>query len=64
MRLEPTRVQAWAVRSAGAIWKAFDAQLVIYALSLAVIGLLMAYTNSGSTPLTAPASRRRSPGRH
>ena len=31
MRLEPTRVQAWAVRSAGAIWKAFDAQLVIYA---------------------------------
>ena len=27
LRLEPTRVQAWAVRSAGAIWKAFDAQL-------------------------------------
>ena len=52
MRLEPTRVQAWAVRSAGAIWKAFDAQLVIYALLLAIIGLLMAYTNSGSTPLT------------
>jgi membrane peptidoglycan carboxypeptidase len=30
LRLEPTRVQAWAVRSAGAIWKAFDAQMVIY----------------------------------
>ncbi|HEY8198336.1 MAG TPA: rod shape-determining protein RodA [Candidatus Limnocylindrales bacterium] len=53
LRLEPTRVQAWAVRSAGAIYKAFDAQMVIYALLLAIIGLLMAYTNSGSTPLTA-----------
>ena len=53
LRLEPTRVQAWAVRSAGAIYKAFDVQLVIYALLLAIIGLLMAYTNSGTTPLSA-----------
>jgi rod shape determining protein RodA len=53
LRVEPTRVQAWAARSVGAIWNAFDLQLVIYALSLAVIGLLMAYTNSGDTPLAA-----------
>ncbi|KRT64689.1 MAG: rod shape-determining protein RodA, rod shape determining protein RodA [Chloroflexi bacterium CSP1-4] len=53
LRLEPTRVQAWAARSATAVWNAFDVQLVIYALLLAVIGLLMAYTNSGDTPLAA-----------
>jgi len=53
LRLEPTRVQAWAARSATAVWNAFDVQLVIYALLLAVIGLLMAYTNSGDTPLEA-----------
>lgn len=53
LRLEPTRVQAWAARSATAVWNAFDVQLVIYALLLAVIGLLMAYTNSGDAPLAA-----------
>lgn len=53
LRLEPTRVQAWAARSATAVWNAFDVQLVVYALLLAVIGLLMAYTNSGDTPLAA-----------
>jgi rod shape determining protein RodA len=53
LRLEPTRVQAWAARSATAVLNAFDVQLVIYALLLAVIGLLMAYTNSGDTPLAA-----------
>jgi len=51
VRLEPTRVQAWAARSVGAVLNAFDLQLVIYALALAIIGLLMAYTNSGDTPL-------------
>ena len=51
VRLEPTRVQAWAARSASAVWNAFDLQLVVYALALAVVGLLMAYTNSGDTPL-------------
>ena len=46
LRLEPARVQAWASRSASAVWGAFDVQLVLYALSLAVIGLLVAYANS------------------
>ncbi|HEX5466918.1 MAG TPA: FtsW/RodA/SpoVE family cell cycle protein [Candidatus Limnocylindrales bacterium] len=48
LRLEPARVQAWASRSASAVWSAFDIQLVLYALSLAVIGLLVAYVNSPS----------------
>jgi rod shape determining protein RodA len=51
VRLEPTRVQAWAARSVSAVWNAFDLQMVIYALALAIIGLLMAYTNSGDAPL-------------
>jgi rod shape determining protein RodA len=51
VRLEPTRVQAWAARSVAAFWKAFDLQLVVYALALAIVGLLMAYTNSGDDPL-------------
>ncbi len=46
LRLEPTRVQAWASRSAGALWGIFDVQLVLYAAILAAFGLLMAYTNS------------------
>jgi rod shape determining protein RodA len=51
VRLEPTRVQNWAARSVRAVWDAFDVQMLIYALALAIIGLLMAYTNSGDTPL-------------
>ena len=52
MRVEPARVQAWATRSASAVWGVFDIQMVLYAAFLAIIGLLMAYTNSsGGTPL-------------
>jgi rod shape determining protein RodA len=46
IRVEPARIQARASRSATAIWGAFDVQLVVYALSLAIIGLLVAYANS------------------
>jgi rod shape determining protein RodA len=46
IRVEPARVQARASRSAAAIWGVFDVQLVVYALSLAIIGLLVAYANS------------------
>jgi rod shape determining protein RodA len=53
LRLEPARVQAWATRSATAVWGIFDAQLVLYSSLLAVIGLMMAYTNSGDVPLAA-----------
>ncbi|HET7677206.1 MAG TPA: rod shape-determining protein RodA [Candidatus Limnocylindrales bacterium] len=54
LRLEPARVQAWAARSASNVWNAFDVQLALYAGLLAVIGLVMAYTNSsGGEPLAA-----------
>jgi rod shape determining protein RodA len=53
LRLEPARVQAWATRSATAVWGIFDAQLVLYSSLLAVTGLMMAYTNSGDAPLAA-----------
>jgi rod shape determining protein RodA len=50
MRVESPRV-AWAARPRTASWQAFDIQLVFYALALAVIGLLMAWTNSAGAPL-------------
>src|SRR4051794_40917265 len=36
----------WAARSIGAAWRAFDLQLAAYAGLLAILGLVMAYTNS------------------
>ena len=56
IRAEPARVTDWAARSVGAAWRAFDLQLVVYAVLLVAVGLVMAYTNSvenGSTPLEA-----------
>ena len=56
IRAEPARVSDWAARSVGAAWRAFDVQLVVYAVLLVAIGLVMAYTNSienGTTPLEA-----------
>ncbi|MGZ8769046.1 rod shape-determining protein RodA [Aeromicrobium sp.] len=46
IRAEPARVTDWAAKSVGAVWRAFDLQLVTYAGLLAAIGLVMAYTNS------------------
>jgi rod shape determining protein RodA len=46
IRAEPARVTDWAAKSIGAVWRAFDVQLVTYAGLLAAIGLVMAYTNS------------------
>ncbi len=46
IRAEPARVTDWAAKSIGAVWRAFDIQLVTYAGLLAAIGLVMAYTNS------------------
>lgn len=46
IRAEPARVTDWAAKSVGAVWRAFDLQLVTYAGLLATIGLVMAYTNS------------------
>jgi len=46
IRAEPARVTDWAARSIGAAWRAFDLQLAAYAALLALLGLVMAYTNS------------------
>jgi rod shape determining protein RodA len=46
IRAEPARMTDWAQRSIGAAWRAFDLQLVAYAGLLAILGLVMAYTNS------------------
>jgi rod shape determining protein RodA len=46
IRAEPARMTDWASRSIGAAWRACDLQLVAYAGLLAILGLVMAYTNS------------------
>ncbi|HXI81395.1 MAG TPA: rod shape-determining protein RodA [Verrucomicrobiae bacterium] len=46
IRAEPARMTDWASRSIGAAWRAFDLQLAAYATLLAILGLVMAYTNS------------------
>lgn len=51
IRLEPARVGTLAAREGQGRWYGFDLQLAIYALSLTVIGLLMAFTNSAIDPL-------------
>ncbi|MFV2062448.1 MAG: FtsW/RodA/SpoVE family cell cycle protein [Chloroflexota bacterium] len=50
LRLEPARVGTLTAREGQGRWYGFDLQLAIYALSLTVIGLLMAFTNSASDP--------------
>ena len=49
-RLEPARVGTLTAREGEGRWYGFDLQLAIFALSLTVIGLLMAFTNSGDEP--------------
>lgn len=56
LRAEPVRVTDWAQRSVGAVWRLYDLQLTIYAAALAVIGLVMAYTNSVEAGSSALAS--------
>jgi rod shape determining protein RodA len=46
IRAEPARVTDWAARSIGAAWRAFDLQLAAYAGLLAILGRVMAYSNS------------------
>lgn len=54
MRVERADAGPWA-RPTQTAWSAFDVQLAFYALALAVVGLLIAYTNSGGAAL-APGS--------
>jgi rod shape determining protein RodA len=51
LRLEPARVGTLAARDGQGRWYGFDVQLAIFALSLTVVGLLMAFTNSAIDPL-------------
>jgi len=51
LRLEPARVGTLAARDGQGRWYGFDLQLAIFALSLTVVGLLMAFTNSATDPL-------------
>jgi rod shape determining protein RodA len=56
IRAQPARVTDWAAKSVGAAWRAFDLQLLTYAVLLLAVGLVMAYTNSvegGAVPLEA-----------
>ena len=54
-RVEQTARGEWVTRPRGTAWHRFDVQLTFYALALAIVGLLMAYSNSDGAPL-APGS--------
>jgi rod shape determining protein RodA len=56
MRAEPRRFSDVAARSVGAAWRAYDLQLTTYAGLLALVGLVMAYTNSVDVDRSAFAS--------
>jgi rod shape determining protein RodA len=55
MRVERVSARSFEARPESGSWGAFDIQLAFYAMALAVIGLLMAWTNSPGGPL-APGS--------
>jgi rod shape determining protein RodA len=61
MRAEPGRFADAAAKSVGAVWRAYDFQLTVYAALLAAFGLVMAYTNSvesGQSLLTGTIFQR------
>ncbi|MBX3028678.1 MAG: rod shape-determining protein RodA [Chloroflexi bacterium] len=53
LRLQPARLAGLSPRAVSRAWTVFDIQLAVYATALVVIGLLMAFTNSGDDPLEA-----------
>jgi rod shape determining protein RodA len=53
MRVERAEIGPWPARPATVLWNAFDIQLALYALALGIVGLLIAWTNSGGVPLAA-----------
>ena len=52
MRVERAPARSFVARPESGSWQSFDIQLAFYALALAVIGLLMAWTNSPEGPLS------------
>src|SRR6266581_2557647 len=55
MRVERSQAGSLISRPSSGTWQAFDFQLAFYALALAVIGLVLAWSNSPGGPL-APGS--------
>src|SRR4051812_45282798 len=53
MRVDRAPSRTFVARPESGSWSSFDIQLAFYALALAVIGLLMAWTNSAGGPLAA-----------
>jgi len=53
MHVHPARLGSLGGRPSNGTWNSFDLQLAFFALALAVVGLLMAYTSSGDSPLEA-----------
>jgi rod shape determining protein RodA len=51
MRVERSQAGALVSRPSSGTWQSFDVQLAFYALALAVIGLMMAWSNSPGGPL-------------
>lgn len=52
LRVERAPSGDWLAQHGSGAWQRFDIQLTFYAVTLAVIGLLMAYSNSTGPPLT------------
>ena len=52
LRVERASSGEWLTQQGRSAWQRFDVQLTFYALALAVIGLLMAYSNSSGPALT------------
>jgi rod shape determining protein RodA len=46
MRAEPKRFADVSSRTVGAVWRAYDLQLTVYAALLGAVGLVMAYVNT------------------
>jgi rod shape determining protein RodA len=53
IRVERSTAAAWRSHPQTAAWHSFDWQLALYALALAIVGLVMAWTNSEGAPLQA-----------
>ena len=52
MRVERTGSGEWVTQRQGTAWQRFDIQLTFYGAALAMVGLLMAWSNSSGAPLT------------
>src|SRR5688572_26195377 len=53
MRVERRQSGSLISKPQSGAWQRFDVQLAFYAAALAIIGLLVAYTNSSGAPLAA-----------